>query len=187
MNLLNTIIVGLKEIWAHKFRSMLTMLGIILGVASLVGMAAIVKGMENGLKETMIAMGGADKVLLEEQDVPVYQERLAEEAPGRTMADVMALRKSAPLVRLVSPEMALFPAYLTRSDKMVVPTECVGVWPAVLDMNLHTVEHGRFFNELDEENASSVCVIGTGIRDDLFGSPEKIGQEIVPIGELINI
>ncbi len=130
MNLLNTIIVGLKEIWAHKFRSMLTMLGIILGVASLVGMAAIVTGMENGLKETMIAMGGADKVLLEEQDVPAYQEHLAEEAPGRTMVDVMALRRSAPLIRFVSPEMALNNCTITRGDKMVNPSECVGVWPA---------------------------------------------------------
>ena len=78
MNLLNTIVAGLKEVWAHKFRSLLTMLGIILGVASLVGMAAIIKGMENGMKETMIAMGGADKVLLEEQDVPIEQEHLSD-------------------------------------------------------------------------------------------------------------
>src|SRR5512139_1810568 len=99
MNLLNTIIVGLKEVWSHKFRSFLTMLGIILGVASLVGMAAIVKGMENGMKEAMIAMGGADKVLLQEQDVPPYQEHLADQAPGRTLVDVVALRRSAPLIR----------------------------------------------------------------------------------------
>ena len=49
MTLSNTIVVGLKEVWSHKFRSVLTMLGIILGVASLVGMAAIIKGMENGV------------------------------------------------------------------------------------------------------------------------------------------
>ena len=67
MTLSNTILVGLKEVWSHKFRSLLTMLGIILGVASLVGMTAIIKGMENGMKEAMIAMGGADKVLLQEQ------------------------------------------------------------------------------------------------------------------------
>jgi len=187
MNLLNTIVVGLKEIWAHKFRSLLTMLGIILGVASLVGMAAIVNGMENGLKETMIAMGGADKVLLEDQDVPAYQEHLAEEAPGRTMVDVMALRQSAPLIRLVSPEMALNNCTVSRGDKMVNPSECVGVWPAVLDMNLHTLQHGRFFTDLDEEKANSVCVIGTGIRDELFGSPEKTGQDIVPIGQEVLI
>src|SRR6185436_15368637 len=125
---------------------------------SLVGMAAIVKGMENGLKEAMIAMGGADKVLLDEQDVPAYQEHLAEEAPGRTMVDVLALRQSAPLIRLVSPGMGLRNATITRAEKMVNPSECVGVWTAALEMNLHTLQYGRFFNEMDEENAHSVCV-----------------------------
>ena len=85
VTLLTTIAAGLKEVWAHKFRSLLTMLGIILGVASLVGMAAIIKGMENGMKESMIAMGGADKVLLEQAEVPAEQEHLADQAPGRTM------------------------------------------------------------------------------------------------------
>ncbi len=187
MNLFNTILVGLKEVWSHKFRSMLTMLGIILGVASLVGMAALIKGMENGMKEAMIAMGGADKVLLEEQSVPTDQEHLADQAPGRTMFDVQALRQSAPLLRVISPEMAVYGVTLTRGEKMVVPSECVGAWPAVVDMNLHTLEHGRFFSDLDEENAHSVCVIGTGIRDDLFGSPDDVGYDIVPIGEQINI
>jgi len=95
--------VGFKEVWSHKVRSFLTMLGIILGVASLVGMTAIIKGMENGMKETMIAMGGADKVLLEEEEVPPDQEHLADQAPGRTMADVQALAACAPLLRLISP------------------------------------------------------------------------------------
>ena len=187
MNFLNTIIVGLKEVWSHKFRSFLTMLGIILGVASLVGMAAIIKGMENGMKETMIAMGGADKVTLEEEDVPPEQEHLADQAPGRTMADVEALRESAPLLRLVSPEMSIYGITVSHEDKMVSPTETVGVWPAVIDMNLHTLAYGRFFTDLDEENANAVCVIGTGIRDELFGSPDKIGREIIPLGEVINI
>jgi ABC-type antimicrobial peptide transport system permease subunit len=187
MTLFNTIAVGLKEIWAHKFRSLLTMLGIILGVASLVGMAAIIKGMENGMKETMIAMGGADKVLLEQQDLPVEQEHLADQAPGKTMADVESLRQSAPLLRLVSPEMAVNNVVLSRGDKMSIPSECVGVWPAVLDMNLHTLQYGRFFTDLDEEQANPVCVIGTGIRDELFGAPEEVGREIIPLGETIFI
>src|SRR5205809_7580530 len=100
MTISNTIAVGLKEVWSHKFRSILTMLGIILGVASLVGMAALTKGMENGMKESMVAMGGADKVLIEESEVPPEQEHLADQAPGRTMIDVLALKQSAPLIRL---------------------------------------------------------------------------------------
>ena len=187
MTLTTTIFAGLKEVWSHKFRSLLTMLGIILGVTSLVGMAAIIKGMENGMRETMIAMGGADKLWLEQQEVPAEQEHLADQAPGRTINDANALRASAPLLRLVSPEMAVEDVLLTHADKMTSPSECVGVSPAVLSMNLHTLAYGRFFTDLDEENASAVCVIGTGIRDDLFGSPEKVGHEIVPLGETLCI
>jgi len=187
MTLWTSFLVGLKEVWAHKMRSLLTMLGIILGVASLVGMAAIIKGMENGMKETMIAMGGADKVLVEESSVPAEQEHLADQAPGRTMADVIALQETAPLIRLVSPEIRVNNAILTRAGRVTVPSGCAGVTEAALEMNLHTVAHGRFFNELDQELANPVCVIGTAIRDDLFGSPAQTGEEIIPIGEVIFI
>ena len=104
MNLLNAIIVGFKEIWAHKFRSLLTMLGIILGVSSLVGMSALVKGMENGMKEALTAVGGLEKVRLD-NDIPAYQQNLADQAVGTTMNDVFALQKSAPLIKVVTPEM----------------------------------------------------------------------------------
>ena len=187
MFFLNAIIVGLKEIWANKFRSLLTMLGIVLGVASLVAMSALVKGMENGMKEALIAMGGLDKVLLDDQPIPQHQQHLADQRVGRTIRDVYALQRSAPLIRLVSPEMGLRNPLMTRRGKNVSPSELVGAWPAVLDMNLHVLEHGRFFNQIDDENARSVCVIGTGIRDELFGSPEQTGRPVIPIGEVINI
>src|SRR5207247_11277944 len=115
----------------------------------------------------MIAMGGADKVLLEQQEVPAEQEHLADQAPGRTMADVQALRESAPLLRLVSPEMAIDDVLLTRGEKTSWADECVGVSPAVLEMNLHTLGHGRFVSELDAEPASAVCATGTAMRQDL--------------------
>ncbi|MDB6054540.1 MAG: Macrolide export ATP-binding/permease protein MacB [Verrucomicrobiales bacterium] len=187
MNLFNSILVGFKEIWAHKFRSLLTMLGIILGVSSLIGMSAITKGMENGMKESLMAMGGVDKAITEEQDVPAYQQDLADSAPGRTMRDVYALKNSASLLRLISPQMALLPAMASRADKRIRPSELVGVWPAALEMDLHVLEHGRFFTDLDEEYANPVCVIGTAIRDELFGDPDEIGTEIIPLGQTINL
>jgi putative ABC transport system permease protein len=187
MNLTNAIAVGLKEIWAHKFRSVLTMLGIILGVASLVGMSAITKGMENGMKEALIAMGGLDKVVMDERDVPAHQQHRADEAPGKTIQDVYALKQNAPLIRMISPEMRARNMVVTREGKSVTPSELVGVWPVVLDMNLHKIGHGRFFTDLDDEQAKSVVVIGTGIRDELFGNPEVVGREIIPVGETIHL
>ena len=83
MNLWNTIGIGFKEIWAHKFRSLLTMLGIILGVSSLVAMSAMVKGMENGLKEALEEAGGLKAIRIEyEDDLPLHQRHRTPRPPA---------------------------------------------------------------------------------------------------------
>ncbi len=55
-------------------------------------MSALVKGMENGMKEALIAIGGLEKVRVEEQDIPAEQQHLADQAVGCTMNDVYALQ-----------------------------------------------------------------------------------------------
>jgi putative ABC transport system permease protein len=192
MNLTNIISIGFKEIWAHKFRSLLTMLGIILGVSSLVAMSAMVKGLENGLKEALIALGGLEKIRVEQQsELPMHQRHLADQAVGVTMRDVRALQQSAPLMSTITPSIELFGfrerTLITRGGKVARPWNFNGTWPSALELDEHTIAHGRMFNEIDDELARSVCVIGTGIRDQLFGDPFQTGEEIIPIGEIINI
>lgn len=188
MDFLNAITLGFKEIWAHKFRSALTMLGIILGVSSLVAMSALVKGMEVGMKEALIAIGGLEKIRIEPQELPVEQRHLTEQAVGITINDVHALQASAPLIVDFSPEMRMpGGGRVSANGKSERVWNLAGVWPAAVRMNEHVVAHGRMFNEIDDELASSVCVIGTGIRDQLWGSPQEKGEEIVPIGETIYI
>lgn len=181
-----TIQTGLREIWAHKFRSLLTMLGIILGVSSLIAMSALVSGMEKGAKEALVAIGGLEKVRVEAQDLPIEQRHLTDQAVGVTVNDVYALRESAPLVTKLSPEMRL-QATLTANGKRFRPWLCSGVWPIALEMNEHVIQSGRMLTDLDDEMARSVCVIGTATRDELWGSPEKIGKEYDPVGETIFI
>lgn len=192
MNLLNVIATGLREIWAHKFRSLLTMLGIILGVSSLVAMSAMVKGMELGLKEALAAMGGLEKIRVESQiELPMHQRHLQDRVKGVTMPDVAALKNSAPLVHTITPSVEVWGrgsrTVLGYKDKTARPFSFSGTWPSALDINEHVVEHGRMFNEVDDEMARAVCVIGTGIRDQLFGDPDITGEEIIPIGETITI
>jgi putative ABC transport system permease protein len=182
--LTTTIVAGLREIWAHKFRSVLTMLGIILGVSSLVAMSALVAGMEKGAKEALVAIGGLQKVRVEPSDLPADQRHLSDQAVGITINDVLALQHGAPLVTRFSPEMRL-PATASANGHTFRPWNCSGVWPVALEMSEHVIEHGRMINELDDEMARSVCVIGTATRDELWGSPDKLGQEIIPVGETI--
>ena len=187
MIILNAINIGFKEIWANKFRSLLTMLGIILGVGSLVAQSALVKGLENGMKEALVAIGGLEKVYITSQAIPVWQQHRKDQSVGTTMNDVYALQRSAPLVRLIVPEMRGQDTTVTRGSKAFNPWHFVGTWPGALEMNQHVVEYGRMFNDVDDQEARSVCVIGTGVRDALFGSPEEIGREVDPVGEFVNI
>jgi len=188
MNLFNAIVVGFKEIWAHKFRSVLTMLGIILGVSSLIAMSALVKGMENGMREALIAIGGLEKVRIEQQEIPTEQQHMADQAVGLTVHDLHALKASAPLVTMVAPEMRARNLRVTKGGKTTEWANVIGTWPTALELNQHTLEHGRMFNEIDDENARNVCVIGTNIRDQLFGDEEEQSRPpIVPLGETINI
>ncbi len=188
MSLWSAILVGLKEIWAHKFRSLLTMLGIILGVSSLIAMSALVQGMENGAKEALIAVGGLQKLRVEPQPLPIEQRHLRDFARGVTLDDVHALRASAPEVVKVSPEMRLEPQpTLAANGKFYRTWMTAGVWPVQLEMMEHTVEHGRMFSEVDNELARNVCVIGTNIRDELFGRPEETGEAVIPIGQQLTI
>ncbi|MBL9175550.1 MAG: ABC transporter permease [Verrucomicrobiales bacterium] len=188
MTLWNAIVVGLKEIWAHKFRSALTMLGIVLGVSSLVTMSALVQGMENGAREALVAVGGLEKIRVEAQPVPVEQRHLRDFATGVTLDDVRALEHSAPDISKVSPELRFdSPPTLAADGKTHRTWMTAGVWPIQAQLMEHTIEHGRMFTDLDNEMARNVCVIGTGIRDELFGKPEDTGEPVVPIGRSLTI
>ncbi len=187
MDLWSAIAIGFKEIWAHKFRSLLTMLGIVLGVSSLVAMSAMVAGMEKGMKEALIEIGGLQKIRIEPQDVPAYQRHLADQSMGVTLNDVQALRASAPLAVELSPEMGQWGARIATGTKAVSRANLVGVWPIAAKLNEHRIAHGRLFNEVDDEMARSVCVIGAEIRDELFGTPGGDNDSIDPVGKNIYI
>ena len=63
-----------------------------LGIVSLVTMSAIVQGMENAMKERMVAYGGADKINIDHEDPPDYQEHKRDYSPGITVQDAYALK-----------------------------------------------------------------------------------------------
>lgn len=186
MNFGNAIIVGLKEIWAHKFRSVLTMLGIILGVASLVAMSALVKGMETGAKEALVAIGGLQKIRIEPSEVPVEQRHLQDQALGLTMNDVRAASQR-PAGQQGFAGVSRAASHADGQGPDVPALHLFGHWPVVLDLCEHEIAYGRMFNELDDEQGRSVCVIGTNVRDELFGSAAETGKEIIPIGETLLI
>jgi putative ABC transport system permease protein len=182
MNLWLGLLIGFKEIWAHKFRSFLTMLGVILGVASLLSMFSLTAGIAKGMREYMEQIGGIERVGVTSQDVPEDQLALADISPGRTMSDAEAIAKSASLVSAVTPVSELSPAAITRGTN-TMRGQVSGCWPDFVEINKHIVASGRNLSWLDVERAHSVCVIGTRVVDELW--PDQPNYD--PLGETIMV
>ena len=187
MILINTVTIGLREIASHWFRSLLTIIGVVLGIVSLVTMSAIVQGMENAMKERMVAYGGADKINIEHEDPPDYQEHKRDYSPGITVQDAYALKRNATLLKVVSPEMYVSRARATYQDKRAYVSSFMGVWEDVMELEAHVIKFGRFFYPLEDLQAKNVCVIGADIRDQLFGETTPDGEPLNPVGKSINI
>ena len=181
MNFWFGLLIGLKEISAHKFRSFLTMLGIILGVSSLLSMFALTEGLARGMREMMYATGGMERVEVSVKDPSEQCQNLAFLSPGRTMEDAIALRKGAPLVDLVSPELSMGMA-ITRSNK-TLRLGVSGGEPEILEMGRFKVEFGRPITRADLDSVSRVVVVGPSVVSELW--PESPGY--IPLGEVIRL
>ncbi|MDQ3622667.1 MAG: ABC transporter permease [Verrucomicrobiota bacterium] len=181
MNLWLGLLIGIKEIWAHKFRSFLTMLGVILGVASLLSMFALTAGIAHGMREYMQQIGGIERVEIENKEVPPEQEGFSEISPGPTVVDADAIRRASPLVSFVTPVSELVGTLQFRGRTF--RNQVSGVWPDFIDINRHVVQLGRGLTELDVERGLHVCVIGRLVVEKLW--PEQPDYD--PVGESITI
>ena len=180
MNLWLGLLVGFKEIWAHKFRSILTMLGVILGVASLLSMFSLTAGIAKGMREYMQQVGGLEQVSVVPQEPPEEQQLFADTSPGRTVKDAECIARSAPLVSTVTP-VSILSGCAIHHGAITIRGEVDGCWPSYVEINKHNVALGRNLCDLDLEEAKRVCVVGKVIVDRLW--PEIPNYN--PIGETI--
>ena len=173
---------GLRELRANKIRSLLSMSGIILGVASLVAMVTVVQGMVGNFRQFVDAMGGIEKITVEKQPLPKEQEHLAELSEGITMRDVDRLRRTVPLVRNISPEARVGFEKLAF-DGRETSTYVNGVTADYLPVAKRWVDpgQGRFISDLDVLNLNDVIVLGSAVVPDLFPA------NVDPVGQVVKV
>jgi putative ABC transport system permease protein len=177
-NLRSCIENGIREIWTHKVRSLLSMLGVILGVAALVVMVAIVQGIIGNFRVFFEEQGGVERVTINNAQPPEEQRMIASISPGRTYRDAVAIREAVPLVTHVSPEITIGWRRL-QSQRRTYNTPVRAVSPDFQFVSRFEVAEGRFIGDVDIERAANVIVLGDEIRHRLF-SPmdDPIGQTV---------
>jgi len=161
----------------NKFRAFLTMLGIIIGVASVIVMLAIGEGSKRSIGTQMSSMG-TNLIMV----MPASQQKGGvamgnSNAQSMTLNDITAIEKECPALSAVSPE-------VRSSGQAVVgnanwPTSVYGVNNKYFGIRKYTIKSGRGFSEREIQTYAKVCVVGQTIIEKLFaGQPEPIGQMI---------
>ena len=179
MSLIHGIMVGLKEMWAHKMRSFLTMLGVILGVAALAAMFAFMEGMIADMEKFIRETGGVERVTCSSDQIPEDQMPFSGLNRQRRMKDIQALMYNIPEIDEYSPEVTLGRDYPVQYMNKTVRVEVRGVTVGELALRNYEVEKGRFICDLDRVERQRVCVLGTYPADELFGQyGDPLGRKI---------
>lgn len=172
---------GCREVLAHKLRSFLTLFGIVLGAAALVGMLGVVKGLLRGWETMIYETGGIERISVHTTRAPEYQREKAPLSPGRTLNDVDAIRTAVPLAQRVTAEVTIPGGARLYFQGRAMSLGVRGVLPETFIMDRFDVAQGRLIGDLDLEFQTQVVVLGASIADSLFP------RGIDPLGRVITI
>ena len=179
--LARTVRLALKSLLLHKLRSGLTMLGIVLGVCSVIAMLAIGEGASAQAQKQVIALGATNVIVRTVK--PPAESR---ESGGRVLdyglrrKDFDQLQELPSVVRAVPIREA---AQEMRRLQEVMNGRLVGVTPQYDLLNNLSVARGRFITDRDRLTGETVCVLSAGVRDALFGLDDPLNDR-VRIGEV---
>ena len=162
---------------ARKLRTLLSMLGMVFGVGAVIAMLAIGAGAEQQALQ-MIERLGLHNLLVKSKELKQDElEEIRKKSPGVSLRDAMAIQEAVPGVELVVPRVEIN-AYKVMGGGARIKAKVYGVSPKHSELFNLKVAEGRFLDALDERDHSQVCVIGPGIRSDLFKAVEATGKDL---------
>jgi putative ABC transport system permease protein len=169
---------GLQNLLLHRLRSLLTMLGMIFGVAAVVSMLSIGAGARQKVM-ALIEQMGVHNLIVEAKETLDWQahRNIRKISPGLTLQDYRVIRDSVGDIVASTPRKRMTPSKTIPKSQQDPPT-VYGIAPSYLKIaGLHVLE-GRFFSDAEENDGSPVCVLGAAARSSLFGSADPIGQYV---------
>ena len=168
---------------ANKFRAFLTILGVMIGVSSVISMAALVDGLHGAMNKEIDSLGS--NIIMVSKFAPnVDREKLSEEDRNRppiTVGEANAILENAQYIDGVSPQNYYFApggnVAKYENKKFSRPMFC-GTWPDYIKVRNKNISRGRFITGVDEQFRLMNCVIGSDVKDVLFGAEDAIDKQI---------
>jgi putative ABC transport system permease protein len=182
-----TILMALDTLRANKLRSGLTILGIVIGVMTVIVISSVVNGLNNNVSSLVQSLGSNILFVFR---FPVFSGKPTTEMLTRkqlTYDDAVAMR-ALPHVLAVSPALryaqqtnlgAIGVTAIKGGGHSMTGTSLEGDTPAIKDVVDLDIAEGRYFNENDLDRAANVVVLGRDVADELFGPDQSVGKEVI--------
>jgi len=168
---------AVNNLAVHKLRSALTMLGMIFGVGAVIAMLSIGAGAEKQALEMIERLGLRNVILRSKEMKDEELEEIRKKSQGLSWRDAQAIEDAVPGVDLVAGRLEIEP-YKVLSATAKTKAKVYGVSFRQAEISRLRVSEGRFFDALDERDHAQVCVIGPGVRRELFGYGPALGSDL---------
>lgn len=177
MKFINLVRLAIKALQRNKLRALLTMLGIIIGVASVITMMSIGEGSKQSINASLASMGSNMITIMPYSNEPGGARMMGSSLKTLTIRDVEALKDGNSNIAEISPLASSSGQSINGAANW--PTSIQGVSPEYLDIRKLSVKEGIVFSEQDVRASAKVCLLGKTVVDNLFPNGED------PIGKII--
>jgi putative ABC transport system permease protein len=169
---------GLDNLRAHKLRSLLTMLGMIFGVAAVVAMLSIGAGAQQEVM-AFIEQLGVRNLIVEAREAASWEQlqKVRKISPGLTFQDYRVIQANLTGITASTPRKRFTPAKLLPKPQSETPN-VYGVTPGYIAIGNLAIVSGRFFDDAETEAGAAIAVRGEGAAASLFGTEDPIGSYV---------
>jgi len=169
----------------HKLRSSLTMLGIIIGITAVIALMSIGRGVEAEIMSEIEKFGSNLVFITPGWTTEEEAWAAAGSAQTLTQEDAAAIAGQVPSVSSVAPVLASNLQAVVGDEN--VRAQVSGVTPEHMQVNSLEIAHGAFFTEYDYQRRARVAVLGSDVKETLFGDADPIGQQMWMGGIVVRV
>lgn len=171
---------ALATLLTNRLRSLLTTLGIVVGVATVIAMVSIIQGLNKAFTDQIESLG-SNTIFISKFDPGLRRTRTDEERQRKdlTLEDGMAISAESDAILAASPEYRLQTVVMRRLDRQTDTMQLTGATTSYEVTRSNYIAEGRFFTEYELLHRSNVCVLSADVVDALFPFSDPIDKEIL--------
>jgi putative ABC transport system permease protein len=179
MHLVESIQIALRSLWANKLRSILTLLGVVIGIASVIAVVTFVSGINDYVAKKIFNLGADVFIVNKMSTVETNPEHFleAEKRKNLQLEDYQAVLEACRHCDYVG-AMQQSTGKVKHEEQTINDSTVEGITPSIATIVDTDITAGRMINDTDMENHSQVAIVGTDIVDHLLSGSDPLGQEI---------